>query len=160
MKIISNATYKDLHNQITNAENACTREIYKKNKIAKEKAELKIMYDNLKKESTVITNNLLTISTKNEKLILQLSKSEEKARKFMGQTGGLQKEINKLKNIINAKDNIIQEYKIAINDLKMLNENQKNKIIELLKNVKHSKIEYKNNGLSKHTRKAIKKGEK
>jgi hypothetical protein len=70
------------------------------------------------------------------------------------------KENNKLKAKLDAKDRVIEEYEKALYQAEEKNQNQLNTIKELTKKIEHKSIEYKNNGLSKQTKKAFKKGNK
>lgn len=70
------------------------------------------------------------------------------------------KENNKLKAKLDAKDRVIGEYEKALYQAEEKNQNQLNTIKELTKKIEHKSIEYKNNGLSKQTKKAFKKGNK
>lgn len=92
------------------------------------------------------------------KSINQNLKSDK--QKLSSEKGGLTKENNKLRAKLDAKERVIEEYEKALHDSEEKNQNQLNTIKELTKKIEHKSIEYKNNGLSKQTKKAFKKGNK
>lgn len=94
------------------------------------------------------------------KLEKELSKIREENIKLGTAKGGLTNENNKLKAKLDAKDRVIEEYEKALYQAEEKNQNQLNTIKELTKKIEHKSIEYKNNGLSKQTKKAFKKGNK
>ncbi len=94
------------------------------------------------------------------KLEKELSKIREENIKLGTAKSGLTKENNKLKAKLDAKDRVIEEYEKALYQAEEKNQNQLNTIKELTKKIEHKSIEYKNNGLSKQTKKAFKKGNK
>lgn len=94
------------------------------------------------------------------KLEKELSKIREENIKLGTAKGRLTKENNKLKAKLDAKDRVIEEYEKALYQAEEKNQNQLNTIKELTKKIEHKSIEYKNNGLSKQTKKAFKKGNK
>lgn len=94
------------------------------------------------------------------KLEKELSKIREENIKLGTAKGELTKENNKLKAKLDAKDRVIEEYEKALYQAEEKNQNQLNTIKELTKKIEHKSIEYKNNGLSKQTKKAFKKGNK
>ena len=61
--------------------------------------------------------------------------------------------VNELKNKLDAKDRVIEEYKKAIEELEKKNQLQADKIQSLTKKTSHSIEEYKNNGLRKNMKK-------
>ena len=71
-----------------------------------------------------------------------------------------QQKVDLLKNQLDAKERVIEEYKIALIESEKRNSNQANKIKELTSKIEHNSIEYKNNGLSKQTKSAFRKGKK
>lgn len=85
---------------------------------------------------------------------------KDKIHRLSSEKGGYIKEINKLRAKLDAKDRVIEEYEKALRDLEEKNQNQLNTIKELTKKIEHKSIEYKNNGLSKQSKKAFKKGNK
>lgn len=97
------------------------------------------------------------IQLEDKKSIAEL---KEYKQKNDDQKGGYIKEINKLRAKLDAKDRVIEEYEKALYQAEEKNQNQLNTIKELTKKIEHKSIEYKNNGLSKQTKKAFKKGNK
>lgn len=66
-----------------------------------------------------------------------------------------QKEKEKLLDIIDAKERVIEEYKNALENAENKNQLQAAKINELTKKVNHETIEYENDGLSKQTKQSL-----
>lgn len=89
------------------------------------------------------------------KLEKELSKIREENIKLGTAKGGLTKENNKLKTLLNAKIYVIKEYEKAIENLENKNQVQSEKIKELSQKVEHETIEYENDGLPKQTKQVL-----
>ena len=89
------------------------------------------------------------------KLEKELSKIREENIKLGTAKGGLTKENNKLKTLLNAKIYVIKEYEKAIDDLENKNKIQAEKIQDLIKKIEHETIEYENDGLPKQTKQIL-----
>lgn len=159
IKIILKSTYDDMNNQIRQGEKGTLRENREKNEIKRELDKLKEDYVVLQKIKAKEINRLQKkiesdslIQLEDKKLIAEL---KEYRQKNDGQKGGYIKEINKLRAKLDAKDRVIEEYEKALRDSEEKNQNQLNTIKELTKKIEHKSIEYKNNGLSKQTKKSI-----
>jgi len=164
MKILLNRDYKDLLDQIMQGEKGTIRENREKNEIKRELDKLKEDYVVMQKIKDKEINRLQKKIESDSLIQLEDKKSiaelKEYNQKTDGQKGGYIKEINKLIAKLNAKDRVIEEYEKALHDSEQKNQNQLNTIKELTKKIEHKSIEYKNNGLSKQTKKAFKKGNK
>lgn len=164
MKILLNRDYKDLLDQIMQGEKGTIRENREKNEIKRELDKLKEDYVVMQKIKDKEINRLQKKIESDSLIQLEDKKSiaelKEYKQKTDGQKGGYIKEINKLIAKLNAKDRVIEEYEKALHDSEQKNQNQLNTIKELTKKIEHKSIEYKNNGLSKQTKKAFKKGNK
>lgn len=164
MKILLNRDYKDLLDQIMQGEKGTIRENREKNEIKRELDKLKEDYVVMQKIKDKEINRLQKKIESDSLIQLEDKKSiaelKEYKQKTDGQKVGYIKEINKLIAKLNAKDRVIEEYEKALHDSEQKNQNQLNTIKELTKKIEHKSIEYKNNGLSKQTKKAFKKGNK
>lgn len=164
MKILLNRDYKDLLDQIMQGEKGTIRENREKNEIKRELDKLKEDYVVMQKIKDKEINRLQKKIESDSLIQLEDKKSiaelKEYKQKTDGQKGGYIKEINKLIAKLNAKDRVIEEYEKVLHDSEQKNQNQLNTIKELTKKIEHKSIEYKNNGLSKQTKKAFKKGNK
>ena len=89
------------------------------------------------------------------KLEKELSKIREENIKLGTAKGGLTKENNKLKTLLNAKIYVIKEYEKTIDDLENKNKIQAEKIQDLIKKIEHETIEYENDGLPKQTKQIL-----
>lgn len=164
MKILLNRDYKDLLDQIRQGEKGTIRENREKNEIKRELNEVRADYvfmqktkDNeIKRLQKKIEDDSLII-IENKKIIDELQKYKKETD---GQKGGYLKIINDLNNKLDAKNRVIEEYERALKDSEEKNQNQLNVIKDLTKKIEHKSIEYKNNGLSKQTKNAFKKGNK
>lgn len=160
IKILWNKDYKDLLDQIEQAEKSTIRENREKNDIRKELERLKIDYSSMKqiKDKHIkelekkIENDSITIQN-NKAVIDELEKYQHK---ITGQQGGYTKEINKLKKQVDLKSRVIEEYKKAIAESEQKNELQAQKIKELLSKAEHETIEYENDGLPKQSKESLK----
>ena len=136
---IDNAALKDIQlideNNIKDLEN----KIMEKNQLI----------ENLIKEKE--TKSII-IADKDKK-IDQLKSSNNNLK---GAKGGLVAKNNNLRDKLDAKERVIEEYKKAIEELEKKNEIQAEKIKELSKKVKHEIIEYENDGLPKTTKESLK----
>lgn len=164
MKILLNRDYKDLLDQIRQGEKGTIRENREKNKIKRELDKLKEDYVVMQKIKDKEINRLQKKIESDSLIQLEDKKSiaelKEYKQKNDDQKGGYIKEINKLRAKLDAKDRVIEEYEKALYQAEEKNQNQLNTIKELTKKIEHKSIEYKNNGLSKQTKKAFKKGNK
>ena len=120
---------------------------------------IKELENTIKNKNTQIEELTLKVNDIN-KLETKLEKLKKSNIKNGSAKGGLIKEINKLKSQLDAKERVIEEYKIALIESEKRNSNQANKIKELTSKIEHNSIEYKNDGLSKQTKSAFKKGKK
>lgn len=171
MKILLNRDYQNLLDQIEQGEKGTLRENREKNTIKKELDKLKEDYvamqkikdkeierlqkeiSNVKDENNKIANNLIKYSDANSKLEVQIIELKNKNSKMSVSKGGLTKQNNKLKNKLDAKDRVIEEYKKALEESEKKNQLQADKIQSLTKKTSHSIEEYKNNGLRKNMKK-------
>lgn len=164
MKILLNKDYKDLLDQIKQGEKGTIRENREKNEIKRELNKLKEDYVVMQKIKDKEINRLQKKIESDSLIQLEDKKSiaelKEYKQKNDGQKGDYIKEINKLRAKLDAKERVIEEYEKALHDSEEKNQNQLNTIKELTKKIEHKSIEYKNNGLSKQTKKAFKKGNK
>lgn len=164
MKILLNRDYKDLLDQIKQGEKGTIRENREKNEIKRELDKLKEDYVVMQKIKDKEINRLQKKIESDSLIQLEDKKSiaelKEYKQKNDGQKGGYIKEINKLRAKLDAKDRVIEEYEKALHDSEEKTQNQLNTIKDLTKKIEHKSIEYKNNGLSKQTKKAFKKGNK
>lgn len=164
MKILLNKDYKDLLDQIKQGEKGTIRENREKNEIKRELNKLKEDYVVMQKIKDKEINRLQKKIESDSLIQLEDKKSiaelKEYKQKNDGQKGDYIKEINKLRAKLDAKDRVIEEYEKALHDSEEKNQNQLNTIKDLTKKIEHKSIEYKNNGLSKQTKKAFKKGNK
>ncbi len=164
MKILLNRDYKDLLDQIRQGEKGTIRENREKNEIKRELDKLKEDYVVMQKIKDKEINRLQKKIESDSLIQLEDKKSiaelKEYKQKNDDQKGGYIKEINKLRAKLDAKDRVIEEYEKALYQAEEKNQNQLNTIKELTKKIEHKSIEYKNNGLSKQTKKAFKKGNK
>lgn len=164
MKILLNRDYKDLLDQIRQGEKGTIRENREKNEIKRELDKLKEDYVVMQKIKDKEINRLQKKIESDSLIQLEDKKSiaelKEYKQKNDGQKDGYIKEINKLRAKLDAKDRVIEEYEKALYQAEEKNQNQLNTIKELTKKIEHKSIEYKNNGLSKQTKKAFKKGNK
>lgn len=164
MKILLNRDYKDLLDQIRQGEKGTIRENREKNEIKRELDKLKEDYVVMQKIKDKEINRLQKKIESDSLIQLEDKKSiaelKEYKQKNDGQKGDYIKEINKLRAKLDAKDRVIEEYEKALYQAEEKNQNQLNTIKELTKKIEHKSIEYKNNGLSKQTKKAFKKGNK
>lgn len=121
-------------------------------------------YKNKTQELEIDNAGLKDIINMQEKEISKLKSINQNLKsdkqKLSSEKGGLTKENNKLRAKLDAKERVIEEYEKALHDSEEKNQNQLNTIKELTKKIEHKSIEYKNNGLSKQTKKAFKKGNK
>lgn len=116
-------------------------------------AGLKDIINMQEKEISKLQLNNQETETNNKQL-------KDKTHRLSSEKGGYIKQNNKLRAKLDAKDRVINEYEKALRDLEEKNQNQLNTIKELTKKIEHKSIEYKNNGLSKQSKKAFKKGNK
>lgn len=116
-------------------------------------AGLKDIINMQEKEISKLQLNNQETETNNKQL-------KAKTHRLSSEKGGYIKQNNKLRAKLDAKDRVINEYEKALRDLEEKNQNQLNTIKELTKKIEHKSIEYKNNGLSKQSKKAFKKGNK
>lgn len=116
-------------------------------------AGLKDIINMQEKEISKLQLNNQETETNNKQL-------KNKTHRLSSEKGGYIKQNNKLRAKLDAKDRVINEYEKALRDLEEKNQNQLNTIKELTKKIEHKSIEYKNNGLSKQSKKAFKKGNK
>lgn len=169
---------EELYNEIKQAENqADGRQILLEKEIKAKKQE-QIKNEQLQKDIQqleAVKNKEIQrlenkISSQNETLEIVLKEKEKKSlenvelgkkvailqknNQSIGQSkGGVVAANHKLKAELDAKNQVIKEYQILVNDLKNKNKLQEEKIQELSKKVNHKIIEYKNNGLPKQTKK-------
>lgn len=159
MKILLNRDYKDLLDQIKQGEKGTIRENREKNEIKRELDKLKEDYVVMQKIKDKEINRLQKKIESDSLIQLEDKKSiaelKEYKQKNDGQKGGYIKEINKLRAKLDAKDRVIEEYEKALHDSEEKNQNQLNTIKDLTKKIEHKSIEYKNNGLSKQTKKSF-----
>lgn len=140
---IKNATIENLKNEYVSMQKVKDREI---ERLQKE-------ISSVKEENNKIANNLIEYSSANTKLEEQIIKLKNKNSKISASKGGLTKQNNKLKNKLDAKDRVIEEYKMALEKAEKKNQLQADKIQSLTKKTSHSIEEYKNNGLRKNMKK-------
>lgn len=174
MPVIVTRNYlKGLDDEITRTEGQIDYFRYETNREKSKKEQWIKNYEQLEiiknKEIERLTSE---ISSKNEILEAALKEKEEKSleneklskkvailqksNQDIGQSkGGVVAANHKLKAELDAKEQVIKEYKILVDDLKNKNKLQEEKIQELSKKVNHKVIEYKNNGLPKQTKKTF-----
>lgn len=116
--------------------------------------------EELSKELSDRNQSLEKAIKEKEILSIRVSELKKYKKEIDGQKGGYLKIINDLNNKLDAKERVIEEYERALKDSEEKNQNQLNVIKDLTKKIEHKSIEYKNNGLSKQTKKAFKKGNK
>lgn len=118
-------------------------------KLEKDITEKNQLIENLMKEKEAKS---IIIASKDKK-IEELKSSNNNLK---GAKGGLVAKNNNLRDKLDAKERVIEEYKKAIEELEKKNEIQAEKIKELSKKVKHEIIEYENDGLPKTTKESLK----
>lgn len=151
---ITQEEYDDLNRQIKEAENGTRRE-------NKEKIEIRKSYDSYKETtSNLIQKKDLEINTLKKENKLQKQVIDEFPSKLKrtldAQKGGHTKELNKWKKKCDAKDKVIEEYKLALQKSEKKNDIQAAKIRELSAKQEHTAEEYQNDGLPKQSKAALK----
>lgn len=167
MKILTNRNFKVLTDTLSVFKNKI-KELSDEAEIKDAKIEsMQKTYISMQKvkdrEITRLQNEISNAKENNNKIIeleAKIVKLKKENSKINASKGGLTKENNKLKAKLDAKDRVIGEYEKALYQAEEKNQNQLNTIKELTKKIEHKSIEYKNNGLSKQTKKAFKKGNK
>lgn len=167
MKILTNRNFKVLTDTLSVFKNKI-KELSDEAEIKDAKIEsMQKTYISMQKvkdrEITRLQNEISNAKENNNKIIeleAKIVKLKKENSKINASKGGLTKENNKLKAKLDAKDRVIEEYEKALYQAEEKNQNQLNTIKELTKKIEHKSIEYKNNGLSKQTKKAFKKGNK
>lgn len=171
MKILTNKKYKNLldtlslfknkikeiddESQIKDAKIESLQDEYVSMQKVKDReiARLQKEISSVKEENNKIANNLIEHSNANTELEEKISELKKENRKISASKGGLTKQNNKLKNKLDAKDRVIEEYKMALEEAEKKNQLQADKIQSLTKKTSHSIEEYKNNGLRKNMKK-------
>lgn len=167
MKILTNRNFKILTDTLSVFKNKI-KELSDEAEIKDAKIEsMQKTYISMQKikdrEITRLQNEISNAKENNNKIIeleAKIVKLKKENSKISTSKGGLTKENNKLRTKLDAKDRVIEEYKIALIESEKRNSNQANKIKELTSKIEHNSIEYKNDGLSKQTKSAFKKGKK
>lgn len=164
MKILTNRKFKILtdtlsifKNKIKELNDEIKIKDVKIESLQKEYVSMQTVKD---KEITRLQKEVNNTKENNIKLEEKIVELKKKSSKISASKGGYIKENNKLRAKLDAKDRVTEEYEKALRDLEEKNQNQLNTIKELTKKIEHKSIEYKNNGLSKQTKKAFKKGNK
>lgn len=107
-----------------------------------EKEELLLTVDSLKK----LNRSYLATREKLSKHLKEVKKAAKETQKL----------VQKLLNNIDAKDRVIVEYKMALEEAEKKNQIQAEKVKELSQKVEHETIEYENDGLPKPTKQSLK----
>lgn len=114
-------------------------------------------YKTKTQELEIDNAGLKDIINMQEKEISKLKSINQKLKsdkqKLSSEKGGLTKENHKLRSQLDAKDRVIEEYKMALEESEKRNQLQADKIQSLTKKTNHSIEEYKNNGLRKNMKK-------
>lgn len=153
--VISKYTYIDMQEQIKQAEDGTMAQCNLRNKMEKDFKEYKeSQKEIIKFKDKKISDLESKIKEYEEELNTKVPKKI--TRTLNAQKGGYTKEINKLTRKIDAKERVIEEYKIALEKAEKKNDLQAAKIRELTSNQKHSIEEYQQDGLPQQTKKTLK----
>lgn len=116
----------------------------------KEKEELLIEKDKLKKQ-------LWSISTNRDKISKHLKEKNNKIKESEREIKKLNKSVNDFVNQLNDLNKLNQELDVINTDLEKKNEIQANKIKELTSRIEHAMIEYEEDGLPKQSKESLNK---
>lgn len=165
--ILRRTKYNEIVNELKLLRD-CNQELAKENSVRKRAIDdLKSQQNGLeidnaafKTISKMQEDEISKLKLNNQETETNNKQLKDKIHRLSSEKGGYIKENNKLRAKLDAKDRVIEEYEKALRDLEEKNQNQLNVIKELTKKIEHKSIEYKNNGLSKQSKKAFKKGNK
>lgn len=165
--ILRRTKYNEIVNELKLLRD-CNQELAKENSVRKNAIDdLKSQQNGLeidnaafKTISKMQEDEISKLKLNNQETETNNKQLKDKIHRLSSEKGGYIKENNKLRAKLDAKDRVIEEYEKALRDLEEKNQNQLNTIKELTKKIEHKSIEYKNNGLSKQSKKAFKKGNK
>lgn len=168
MKLLTNKKYKNLldtlslfknkikeiddESQIKDAKIESLQDEYVSMQKIKDReiARLQKEISSVKEENNKIANSLIEHSNANTELEEKISELKKENRKISAKYLA---ENNKIKIELDAKDRVIEEYKMALEEAEKKNQLQADKIQSLTKKTSHSIEEYKNNGLRKNMKK-------